>query len=241
MSDWNAFTESVPWFTDAQQMVEIHHSRPDLALSKGFQERFPVLSSLLRRARVTGVTIDSAKYDLLAWDSDDGFPMGWLCPANGDRVPDNFFKDHRLLLSAFGGIVERINEPEDTWLLNHNDALTLREATHDAAFIADYQWAFDDAGISVPIAFSDYYAIAREANGITTLCHRESGDVILFAADHAYDHITPLKGCPDYTLYRSTRRRPSLTGSSRSEASGNTTQTKTHNKRMHTAVGHPCR
>ena len=201
MNDWNAFTESVPWFLDMQQAVTVEDSRPGLTVSAAFQECFPVLSSLLNRAKVTGVTIDSARYDLLGWNSHDGFRVGWLCPALGDPAPNNLVEEHRLLLSEFGGISERFNEPEDTWLLNHNEALTLREAQHDASFMADYRWAFEDPGIPVPIAFSDYYAIAREANGNTTLCHRKSGDVILFATDHAHKHVTPLKGCPDYTLY----------------------------------------
>ena len=201
MSDWKALTESVPWFVNPGQAVTIDDSLSRLTTSTAFQDRFPVLADLLHRARVTRVTIDSTEYDLLGWDSDDGFAIGWLCPATFDSAPNDILEDHCLLLSVFGGVVERFNEPEDTWLLNHNDVLTLREASHDASFIANYQWAFEDAGIELPIALTDYYAIAREANGNTTLCHRKTGEVILFASDHAYDHITPLKGCPEYTLY----------------------------------------
>jgi hypothetical protein len=47
-----------------------------------------------------------------------------------------------------------------------------------------------------------YYSIAREANGNTTLCHRLTGDVLAFAPDHSFDHIAPLEGCPEYSLYR---------------------------------------
>ena len=201
MSDWSAFTESVPWFVDAGQSVTIDDSRSRITTSAAFQGRFPILASLLNSARATRVTIGSTEYDLIGWDSDDGFSIGWLCPATVESAPDELFEDHRLLLSVFGGVSERFNEPEDTWLLNHNDALTLRESGHDASFIADNQWAFEDAGIEIPIVLTDYYAIAREANGNTTLCHRKTGDVILFASDHAYDHITPLKECPEYTLY----------------------------------------
>ena len=27
-------------------------------------------------------------------------------------------------------------------------------------------------------------------------------EVLLWAPDHAYEHIRPLEGCPEYTLYR---------------------------------------
>ncbi|MCP4036155.1 MAG: hypothetical protein GY733_04405 [bacterium] len=26
--------------------------------------------------------------------------------------------------------------------------------------------------------------------------------MIMFAPDHAFDHLEPLEGCPEYTLYR---------------------------------------
>lgn len=100
--------------------------------------------------------------------------------------------------------MERFNEPEDTWLLNQNDVLTARGASYDATFIREYMWAFDDAGLAMPIEPSDYYCIAGEANGNTTLCHRSRGDVLLFAPDHSFDFVQPLDGCPEYTLYRIT-------------------------------------
>ena len=89
-----------------------------------------------------------------------------------------------------------------SWLLNHESALTEKEASHDATFIRDYAWAFEDAGCKIPIDLTAHYSIAREANGNTTLCHRSTGEVLLFAPDHAFDFVTPLEGCPEYTLYR---------------------------------------
>ena len=82
-----------------------------------------------------------------------------------------------------------------------NDALTGREASHDASFINDYMWKFTNAGVDLPIQPSDYYSIAREANGNTTLCHRTTGHVILFAPDHAFDFVVPFDGCSEYALY----------------------------------------
>jgi len=125
-----------------------------------------------------------------------------LCRAPSAEPASNLHPAHATLLRAFGGIVERANEPEGTWLSNQNEVLTEREASNDASFIKeDYAWAFRPTPGRVPIAVRDYYSIAREANGNDTLCHRRDGTILLFAPDHAFRHVTPLAGCPPYTLY----------------------------------------
>lgn len=128
--------------------------------------------------------------------------MGWLSLLPLADPPRNLFAEHRELLASFGGVVERFNEPEGSWLLNHNAVLTEREGSHDASFIRPYSWAFEKAGLTIPIDTSEYYSIAREANGNTTLCHRSSGEVLMFAPDHCFRHLERLEGCPEYTLYR---------------------------------------
>lgn len=55
---------------------------------------------------------------------------------------------------------------------------------------------------SIPIDLADHYPVAWEANGNATLVHRRTGVVLLFAPDHAFTHVTPLPGCPNYTLHR---------------------------------------
>lgn len=54
----------------------------------------------------------------------------------------------------------------------------------------------------MPIEPSEYGVLAVEANGNLTICHRTTGEILLFAQDHSFDHIEVLPGCPDYTLYR---------------------------------------
>lgn len=202
MSDWAAFTESVPWFLDRDAAVQASAPRKRHALTPLAATLFPHLGRLLAKASVTDVSVNGARYELLAWDSRNGNRFGWLCMVPSKNAPGNLQDDHRKLLPSFGGIVERFNEPEDTWLLNLNDALTEREASHDGSFIQDYKWAFEDAGLTLPIEPSEYYSIAREANGNVTLCHRVSGQVLMFAPDHCFDHLTELEGCPEYTLYK---------------------------------------
>jgi hypothetical protein len=202
MSDWTAFTEAVPWFLDRDAAVEVATGRKTRTLWPLAATLFPTLAKLLALGSVTDVSVNGTQYELVAWDSTHGDRFGWLCLRPSANALQNLHEDHRKLLASFGGIVERFNEPEDTWLLNLNDALTEREASHDASFIEDYKWAFDDAGVTLPIEPFEYYSIAREANGNDTLCHRVSGQVLMFAPDHCFDHLTELEGCPEYTLYR---------------------------------------
>ena len=61
-------------------------------------------------------------------------------------------------------------------------------------------WIWEDDGLAVPIIADDYYAAAVEANGNLTLAHRRDGQLLLFAPDHAYSGVTPLAGCPPYSL-----------------------------------------
>jgi len=203
MSDWAAFSDAVPWFIDPDADVQIAPRQSPITFSPIDATLFPRLAELLALANVTDVSINGVRYELVAWNSADGGRLGWLCLPPSAESPQDLLKDHRKLLESFGGIVQRFNEPEGTWLLNLYDALTEREATHNANFIQEYYaWPFEDAGLILPIDPSQYYSIAREANGNTTLCHRVNGQVLMFAPDHCFDHLSVLDGCPEYTLYR---------------------------------------
>ncbi len=202
VNDWDTFIESIPWFVGPRANVVVSEPRNGLQLPSSISVNFPSLAQLLAQSHVTPVSVDDTPYQLVAWDATDGQRMGWLCLLPDEGIPNNIHPNHTELLHSFGGIIERFNEPDDTWLLNHNDALTGREASHDASFINGYTWAFNNAGGDLPIRLTEYYSLAREANGNTTLCHRKTGQVLLFASDHAFDFVEPLNGCPEYTLYR---------------------------------------
>ena len=130
---------------------------------------------------MTPIVLSGKPHQLYSWSQVEGNSCAWLSPSPSANSASQLHPDHRTLLRSFGGIVERTNDPA-WWLLNHNEALTAQEARHDGGFM--------------------FYSIAREANGNTTLCHRVSGEVILFAPDHAFDYVQALPGCAEYTLYR---------------------------------------
>ena len=201
---WQQFIDNVPWFLQDSQFVDARDEprgswRPR---SRELPKVFPQLTRLLTSSFVTRVATSEGAYVLHSWEAEDGYARSWLCPPPHDPPPRDLYSAHRIVLASFGGIVERSNEVNDSWLLNHSAVLTEEEASHDATFIKEYGKAFADVPGGIPIDLEAYYSIAREANGNTTLCHRQTGDVLLFAPDHSFDHIVPLQDCPEYTLYR---------------------------------------
>jgi hypothetical protein len=201
---WEEFTEEISWFLQPDQIAEVGVSLPPgswTTASPEFDQFFPELYGILREAVVTPVAVAGVGYQLYTWLRRDGSRCCWLSPLASPIPPPSLHPDHSVLLRSFGGIVERSNEP-DWWVLNHNDVLTEDAARRDGTFIKDYAWAFEAASIDIPIDMEQFYAIAEEANGNITLCHRLSGAVVLFAPDHAFDYVEPFPGCPEYTLYR---------------------------------------
>jgi hypothetical protein len=199
---WASFTAGVPWFPAERTRVEVG---PLLwpgswRASTALAARFPKLARLLASAHTSWIRADGSEYTLFSWEGMDGV-SSWLARAPEGTVDSRVFPEHRALLGEFGGIVERTGDPEGSWLLNTSESLTLDEAQHDAGFLRECA-TFEELPGGIPIDMEAYYSISREANGNDTLCHRTAGDVLLFAPDHAFDHVVPLEGCPDYTLYR---------------------------------------
>ena len=203
--DWQLFIKDISWFLKPGEVAEVGAAQPPgswTPASPEFGQLFPQLEQLLREAFVTAVSVSGTSYELYRWSRREGGNCGWLSLLPSSNPPSSLYPQHHILLSSFGGIIERFNE-STWWVLNHNDALTEREAQEDAAFIGEhYRWPFDEAGLEIPVDLQQFYSIAREANGNTTFCHRLSGEILLFAPDHAFDHIEPYPGCPEYTLYR---------------------------------------
>ena len=200
---WQSFVDDVPWFLDSHERTIVGPLAPpgSWSLPRAVADMFPQLADLLSNAHTSRVSLGTREYVLFSWETEGGIPT-WLCPRPTPSPRSDLLPAHRALLAAFGGIVERSQEPVDTWLLNTNESLTDDEARHDATFITAYAWAFERVPGGIPIDHTSYYSISPEANGNTTLCHRRSGEVLLFAPDHSFDDVQVLAGCPPYTLYR---------------------------------------
>ena len=200
---WEQFVEEISWFVEPGQTAEVGVSLPSgswTPVSGKFENLFPDCYRILRTAIVTPVAVAGVRYQLFTWPRADGFDCSWLSPVPSLNPPRSLHADHQVLLASFGGIVERGNEPS-WWVLNHNDVLTEHVARGDATFIrGDARFEMDN--IEIPIELEQFYAIAYEANGNVTLCHRQSGEVVLYAHDHAFRHVEPYPGCPEDTLYR---------------------------------------
>ncbi|MGW7679184.1 hypothetical protein ACWGID_00495 [Kribbella sp. NPDC054772] len=196
MRDWDRFLEAAPWFLragDAEVVVE------ERAWARAAVGGLPRLSALLESATVTPVSVSGTSYELLAWGA-EGNRRGWLCypplrADNGDVHPT-----HQSFWAVCGGIVERFAEPE-TWWMNQDEVLTADAASTSVSdVLADYSWLWEGEGLTIPIQPEEYYAVAVEANGNLTLAHRQSGELLLFAPDHAFAGVTPLPDCPPYSL-----------------------------------------
>jgi hypothetical protein len=198
---WQAFAADLSWFVDDRKRIAVGPLSPPGSWSAPdeFRALFPTLATFLAAAHTSAVSIDDEQFVLFSWEAGDRV-LSWL--SRPPEAADHLYPAHRTLLAHFGGITERAGEFDDQWLLNTNESLTLREASHDARFVRDYEWAFESVPGGIPIDPAAYYSISRETNGNATLCHRLSGDVLLFAPDHSFGHVTPLAGCPEYTLYR---------------------------------------
>jgi len=187
------------------KVLEVGESSPAGAwapFSPEFEQLFPELDLVLRKACVTSIVLDGAKYHLFSWVDRDGISCSWLSPEASVDPPVSVFAEHRVLLTSFGGIVERSHEP-DWWLVDHNDALTELVARKDATFLKD--WDSEPSvfeGTPIPIEMEQFYVIAEEVNANCTLCHRLTGEIVLFAHDHLFDHVKRYPGCPENTLYR---------------------------------------
>jgi hypothetical protein len=196
MRDWEQFVQHTQWFVSSTEVIDVSDEVP---WPRGRLEPLPRLSALLRTASLTTVSVSGRHYELIAWGPADR-RRGWLCDPPAAAEPVRVHTTHRLFWSVCGGIVERFAEPA-SWWMNQNDVLTATAArTRVSDVLSDYQWLWDDAGLDLPIEPDNYYAVAVEANGNLTLAHRRSGELMLFAPDHDFTRVTPVPGCPPYSL-----------------------------------------
>jgi hypothetical protein len=196
MNDWERFIAHTPWFIQPGETAVVGDEYP---WSRDPLESLPRLSTLLRTASLTPVSRSGRPYELIAWGPVDN-RRGWLCDPPPTVEPVGVHPIHRQFWSVCGGIVERFGDP-DSWWLNMNDVLTVEATTLSPAQVIDeYRWIWENDGLEVPGGLDGYYPVAIEANGNLFLAHRRTGALIIFGPDHAYPGVTPLPGCPEYSL-----------------------------------------
>jgi hypothetical protein len=196
MTDWERFLDEVSWFLGPADDAVVGEPQP---WTRGAIDGLPELSALLGSATRTPVSVGDKAFELLAWGSPDA-RRGWLCHPPRGAGGIAVTPIHESFWTVCGGIVERFGEP-DTWWNNQNEVLTGYAARVPFAdMLTAYAWVWEDDGLDIPINPDEYYAVAVEANGNLTLAHRTDGRLLLFAPDHAFDGVTPLAGCPPYSL-----------------------------------------
>lgn len=197
MSDWACFVQEVSWFVEPGTWVAVGEPLP---WARKPIAALPELSALLSSATLTPVSVAGQDYELLAWGLPDR-RRGWLChPPRGTDASSPMPAVHEAFGEVCGGIIERFGEPT-TWWMNQNEILTPDATRVRVAEVLDsYASIWNDDGLKIPINPDEYYVVAVEANGNLTLAHRADGQLLVFAPDHAFTGVTPLAGCPPYSL-----------------------------------------
>lgn len=194
VNDWERFCDAKPWLLRPGRTALAGEPHP---WTRGPVDGLPELSALLASAEVTPVSVGDDAYEVLAWGPADD-RRAWLClpPHREDGVAPA----HRAFWAVCGGMVELLGGPSGWWD-DQDQVLTPRAAREPFADALDaYAWLWEQDGLTVPIEAGDYYAVAVEGNANLTLARRDDGRLLLFAPDHDFDGVTPLAGCPPYSL-----------------------------------------
>jgi hypothetical protein len=201
--DLEAFLSDITWFFREKEEIKIIGERA-FQCSNEFNHKFPMLTKLLKKARITTIDYMEKRYELFGWTNYDSNTLGWLCfePLAKENIEKRLHPDHLLLLQNFGGITERWNEP-DSWLCNLNFAFPYENTEFGFdGWEVPFKEYCEEEGVEVKISPEEYITFTQEANGNITMYHLNSGEVIMYAHDHCFDHIYPLDDYPDYSLYR---------------------------------------
>lgn len=203
MRDWDHFIKQTPWFLRPNETAIVDEEAP---WSRGPVAGLPYLSALLASSTLTSVSVSGIDYELLAWGPPSS-RQGWLCHPPREASPGQVCSVHRNFWSVCGGIVERFGErnsesERQDWWLNQNEILTVAASQISVSEpLEAYSWIWEEAGQKIPIIPEEYYVVAMESNSNLTLVHQESGELILFAPDHAFEGVTSFSECPDCSLF----------------------------------------
>ena len=212
MNDWDEFTKGCifartyePVRAEGQMSAEsVFQPNP------AFEQLYPRLTKLLKKARLTRLQTARGERHLLGWTDVTGRFIGWLVFPPGYegsyKASSDLHSDHKLLLNYFGGVDETSYAPEleqaipdfgcdSQWTLNLNFWLGERDCELGIdswdVYFEMLQEFFEN-----PIDPNDFITFAVEANGNSSAYNKRDGTLILFAHDHAFSYVSPYPGCP---------------------------------------------
>ncbi|WP_034641454.1 hypothetical protein [Chitinilyticum aquatile] len=181
-----------------------------------FASRFPRLAELLDRARVTDFVLDDLHKEirLLAWTTHSGAWVCWTCCPPQDIAlleTGQLHPEQQLLLEVVGGIClcpgiinagELDSSPADNFALNQDFVFFASDTPLDTLlWVEDYDYAHatqdpqsnDGERVHNYTSFDDgsWLVLAHAADGSEVLCHRETGQLLVFAGSHCNPRLKP--------------------------------------------------
>ncbi|XWW43627.1 hypothetical protein JYG30_12550 [Fibrella sp. USSR17] len=201
-TDFVEFTKSVAWFTKSSDKLEFLRAEVEFPLTERFKHTFPVLSSLIKKARLVNLTINSQLYRLFSWTNKYEVSCGWLTKIEAlSDHPYDLIDEHKLLLSEIGGIQESYNQPEPSLCNNQNFLFIESQCTKGlSGWEAYYREMCAESGY-IEIDYSELICFVQEVNGNLTLYNPDTKKVILFAPDHCFNSVEFMKNQPEYTFH----------------------------------------
>lgn len=201
--DFEAFTKDISWFIKESDKVDFLDTASEFQLSENFQITFPVLTKLIKQARILNLNINSQSYKLFSWTNKNNLSCGWLNKIEKNpKTTLNLIDEHKLLLSEIGGIQESYNQPEPSLCNNQNYMFIESECEIGICGWDEYYEEMCKEENKDQIDFKDFICFAQEANGDVTLYNPDNKEVMLFAHDHSFDNVTFLENQPEYTFHK---------------------------------------
>ncbi|SHF70307.1 hypothetical protein [Pedobacter caeni] len=200
-NDFKAFKEAKSWFFKPDASV-VFKETSNLRLSDEFKETFPVLTSIVQKARTTSLEIDEVEYLLFAWNNKDNLVCGWLNKVEkSENISNELIPEHELMLCNIGGIQESFNQPE-VWLGNNQDFMFIGSACFKGIGGWDeyYSMLCEEGGFE-QIDYSGFLTFVEEANGGMTMYDINTKKVVIFSHDHCFTNVDFMEKQPEYTFH----------------------------------------
>lgn len=198
--DFDIFKKEITWFIKPNS--DVTFVKQDFRISEEFNNTFPKLSLLIKKARISNIKVDNQDYILFAWNNQENHICGWLNKIeNEENEALELINEHQLLLKNIGGIQESFNSPENSFCNNQNFMFINSECFKGIGEYEDYYTSACEEENFEKIDFSNFLSFAYEANGALTMYNSSSKEVFLFSHDHSFDNVSFVKNQPEYTFH----------------------------------------